>query len=87
MILLLLLLLLLIIVKNEDEVSAVDLQSSTDKNGMQNDKLYVRRGEKKSLQSYSDAKRAFVGYTRIIKVYGTCGWFGSFPIFKMLEIT
>jgi len=42
---------------------------------------------KKSHQSFPDAKRAFVGDTRIIKVYGMCGWFGSFPIFKMLAIT
>ena len=34
----------------EHELSAVDLQPLTDKNGMQNDKIYVREGKIKIIR-------------------------------------
>jgi len=34
--------------KKEHELSAVDLQPSTDKNGIQNEKICVRKGEIKN---------------------------------------
>ena len=41
-------------VQKEHELSAVNLQPSTDKNGMQNDKIYARKGEIKILIRYSE---------------------------------
>ena len=42
--------------KKEHELSAVDLQPSTDKNGTRNDKIYARKGEIKMIRGQSKVK-------------------------------